>query len=175
MELADIVKKPNRERLLLLMKCLMLILKDHNNKSKYALELLSQQEANEVVYGLFVNTGNSIIPADLQMEHLVRLTKGHLRSMCSNTILWPKEAMPSLEWTNHVSCINRSQKHKRLSSIEDEKKILKDLRVTRPFLKTAGRKANSLKRRPKHPEAKLNMDDFIKWIEKNKLKFYYEL
>ncbi|WAR27510.1 hypothetical protein MAR_013214, partial [Mya arenaria] len=164
MELADIVETPNRERLLLLMKYLMLILKGHNTNSKYALELLrflsqqlalpSQQDAHEVVYGLFVNTGNTIIPSDLQMEHLVRLTKE--------------------VFDTETSRIKRSQKHRRLSSIEDEKKILKDLRVIRPLLKTAVRQANSLKRRPKHPVAKLNIVDFIKWIEKNKLKFYYE-
>lgn len=93
-ELYYIVKSPNRERLIRCMKYLMLIMKSHNNKSKYALEilrflcqqlaLLSPKEPSEAAYGLFVNTGTTIIPADLQMEHLVRLTKTHLRSMCSN-------------------------------------------------------------------------------------------
>lgn len=46
--------------------------------------LLSEKAAHESIYGLFVNTGKSIIPADLQMEYLVRLTKTHLRAMCSN-------------------------------------------------------------------------------------------
>ncbi|KAL4221560.1 hypothetical protein ACF0H5_019817 [Mactra antiquata] len=97
LELNDIIKVPDRQRMLSTMKYLMLFLKAHNNRSKYALEilrqlcqqyaLLSEMDANKSVYGLFVNTGNRInthIPADLQMEYLVRLTKGHLKSMCSN-------------------------------------------------------------------------------------------
>ncbi|KAL4233932.1 hypothetical protein ACF0H5_008604 [Mactra antiquata] len=97
LELNDIIKVPDRQRMLSTMKYLMLFLKAHNNRSKYALEilrqlcqqyaLLSEMDANKSMYGLFVNTGNRInthIPADLQMEYLVRLTKGHLKSMCSN-------------------------------------------------------------------------------------------
>ena len=40
MELCNIVKRPNRDRLLRLMKYIMLVLKGHNNRSKYALEML---------------------------------------------------------------------------------------------------------------------------------------
>lgn len=69
-------------------------MKGHNTKSKYALgtlrflcqqyALLSEKDANSAVYGLFVKNEKTIIPDDLQMEHLVRVTKTHLRSMCSN-------------------------------------------------------------------------------------------
>ena len=194
MELCDIVKAPSRDRLLSLMKYLLLILKGHNNKSKYALELLrflsqqlallSEQAANEVIYGLFVNTGKTIIPADMQMEHLVRLTKCHLRSMCSNvtdTSLAKRSSAffgmdeISKNFDKETSSIKRSQKHKRLSSIEDEKKIIKELRVVRPFIRIPGRQTESLKKQPRNPITKLNMEDFIKWIEKYKLKFFYEL
>ncbi|XP_053377824.1 uncharacterized protein LOC123550437 [Mercenaria mercenaria] len=94
LELCDIVKNPNRKRFKTSMKYLMIVMKGHDNKSKCALEilrllcqqfaLLSERAANKAVYGLFVNTGKTIIPVDLQMEHLVKLTKGHLRTMCSN-------------------------------------------------------------------------------------------
>jgi hypothetical protein len=77
LELCDIVKSPSRICLLCHMKYIMLVLKGHKNKSKYALEilrllcqqfaLLSEKTANESIYGLFVNTGRTIIPADLQI------------------------------------------------------------------------------------------------------------
>lgn len=66
------------------------MLKGHRHKFKYALEilrllcqqfaLLSDKQACESLFGLFVNTGT----ADLQIEYIVKLTKGHLKSVCSN-------------------------------------------------------------------------------------------
>ena len=81
----------------------------------------------------------------------------------------------SKNFDKETSSIKRSQKHKRLSSIEDEKKIIKELRVVRPFIRIPGRQTESLKKQPRNPITKLNMEDFIKWIEKYKLKFFYEL
>ena len=40
MELNDVVKYPDRDRLLAVLKVLMVILKAHNTRSKYALEIL---------------------------------------------------------------------------------------------------------------------------------------
>ncbi|XP_053388326.1 uncharacterized protein LOC128551481 [Mercenaria mercenaria] len=193
MELCDIVKAPSRDRLLCLMKYILLILKGHNNNSKYALELLrflSQQlvllsgrAANEVCYGLFVNTGKSIIPADMQMEHLVRLTKCRLRTRCSNvtdsSLAKRSSAFFGMDkisknFDKETSSIKRSQKHKRFSFIEDEQKIIKELRVVRPFLNIPGRHTETLKM-AKNPITKLNMEALIKWIEHYKLRFYYEL
>lgn len=85
------VKIPNRDRFIPLLKYLMCVLKGHSNNSKYALEILrflchqlatlSEKTAQETFYGLSVNTS---IGADLQMEHVVRLVIGHLRSVASN-------------------------------------------------------------------------------------------
>jgi len=194
MELCDIVKNPNRDRLLQIMKYLMIVLKGHNNRSKYALEilrllcyqyaLLSEKSANETIYGLFVNTGKTIIPADLQMEYLVRLTKGHLRSMCSNvTEQSLVKRSSSFFGMNEISehfdketgTIKRAQKHKRLSSFDDERKIISNLRAVRPFLETPGRKVQSMKKSPKNPITKLALEDFIKWIEFHKVNLFYEL
>lgn len=194
MDLCNIMKNPNRERLLVVMKYLMIILKGHNNRSKYALEilrllchqyaLLSERSAHETIYGLFVNTGRTIIPADLQMEYLVRLTKGHLRSMCSNVT--EKSLVKrsssffgmneiSEHFDNETNTIKRAQKHKRLSSFEDEKKIISCLRVTRPFLEISGRQVESIKKVPKNPVAKLDLEAFIKWIEYHKINLFYEV
>jgi hypothetical protein len=103
------VQIPNRDRFLALMKCLMRILKSNNNKSKYSLEILrflchqmatfSEKTAQETFYGLFVNTKGKVdtsIGADLQMKHVVRLVKGHLRSVASNKIF-----TESMDW-DHI-------------------------------------------------------------------------
>lgn len=72
------VKIPHRERMLALLKYLMCILKGHNCKSKYALEILrflcrqasmDLKSEHEIFYGLFVNSSgksDSSIAADLQ-------------------------------------------------------------------------------------------------------------
>lgn len=66
MELKDIVSVPDRLRLLSTLKYMMLILKGHNSRLKYALEFLrflshqlaifgEKKTAYESLYGLFVN------------------------------------------------------------------------------------------------------------------------
>ena len=62
LNLHDIIRNPSRVRLLCLMKYMMLVLKGHNNNSKYALEILRflcqqfailcEREACESFYGL---------------------------------------------------------------------------------------------------------------------------
>ena len=74
-----------------------------------------------------------------------------------------------------TSTVKRAQKHKKLSSLEDEKKILRYLRVIRPFVTVTGREIKSQKKNPKNPIAKLNIEDLKGWLEKHKVNFYYEL
>ena len=78
-----------------------------------------------------MNTDKSIIPADLQMEYLVRLTKTHLRAMCSNVTETSLKIRSSAffgmnEKSEHfdieTSTVKRAQKNKILSSLEDENK-----------------------------------------------------
>lgn len=146
--------------------------------------LLSERAASETVYGLFVNTGKTVIPADLQMEHLVKLTKGHLRSMCSNvtdsslvkrssTFYGMNEI--SQVFDKETSVITRAQKHIRISSKEDEIRIICDLKPIKPFTKVPGREATFFKKHPKNPLTKLNVIDFINWIKHYQYKFFYEL
>lgn len=194
LELCDIVKSPNRKRLITCLKYLMLFLKGHNSKSKYALEilrflcqqyaLLSEKDANAAVYGLFVNTGSTIIPADLQMEYLVRVTKKHLRSMCSNvtdkSLIKRSSAFFGMNEISEVfdkqtSVIKRAQKHKRLSSSEDEHKILSDLKTIKPFTKIPGRQAKSFKKQVQNPITKLSLVDLHKWIQKYQKKYFFEV
>ncbi|CAG2220286.1 unnamed protein product [Mytilus edulis] len=93
----DLCKLPDRERGLRLLKVCMIHFKANNNLSKYAYEILrllvhqlcilSEQEAHEEFYGLFVNTKGKIdshIPCDLQMEYIVKSVKRNIKHMFSN-------------------------------------------------------------------------------------------
>ncbi|KAH3771970.1 hypothetical protein DPMN_173301 [Dreissena polymorpha] len=197
MELNDVVKYPDRDRLLAVLKILMVILKGHNTRSKYALEilrllcqqfaLLSESQAYSSLYGMFVNTGGKLdtnSPADLEMEHLVRLTKGHLKAMCSNksessvrkrscAFYGMKKICDNFDEQTKV--VHRAQRHKVLSSVEDEKAIIKDLRKVRPFQHVCGRQIASMKHCPKNPVKKINTEELHKWISQNQIKFYYEI
>ncbi|KAH3738206.1 hypothetical protein DPMN_044834 [Dreissena polymorpha] len=118
------------------------------------------------------------------MEYLVRLTKGHLRSMCSNvtekSLVKPSSSFFGLneisdQFDQETFTIKRAQKHKRLSCFEDEKTIISSLRAIRPFLVTPGRRVASMKKTPTNPITKLNLEEFIKWNETHNLKMFYEL
>lgn len=142
------VKIPNRDRFMPLMKYLKCILKGHNNNSKYALEILrfivhqqctmDEKTAHQSFYGLFVNNKgefDSSIPADLQMEHIVRLIKGHLKAVHSNktdtaiakrTAAFAGMKNISASFDDTSSVIIRSQKHSIVSSHSDEYMIIND-------------------------------------------------
>ncbi|CAC5377462.1 unnamed protein product [Mytilus coruscus] len=113
-ELLSVCKLPDRKRLIRLMKQCLIVFKAKSNLSKYALEvlrflmqqtvLLSEKSATMTVYSMFVNTQGKIdshIPADLQMEYIVKLTKKYIKHVFSNK-----------------SSQNISKKTRALSSIE---------------------------------------------------------
>lgn len=81
----------------------------------------------------------------------------------------------SVVFDKETSVITRAQKHKRISSIEDELKILSDLKSIKPFTKLPGRQAESLKKITKNPISKLCMADFKMWIKQYQQKFFFEL
>ena len=197
MELNDVVKHPDRDRLLAVLKILMVIFKGHNTRSKYALEilrllcqqfaLLSESQAYSSLYGLFVNTGgkpDTNSPADLEMEHLVRLTKGHLKAMCSNKSESSMRKRSSAffgmqkicdNFDNETHIVHRAQRHKVVSAVDDEMAIIQDLRKIRPFNHVCGRKVASMKRCPKNPVKRISLEELQKWIVQNQTKFYYEI
>ncbi|KAH3769541.1 hypothetical protein DPMN_170814 [Dreissena polymorpha] len=118
------------------------------------------------------------------MEHLVRLTKGHLKAMCSNksessvrkrscAFYGMKKICDNFDEQTKV--VHRAQKHKVLSSVEDEKAIIKDLRKVRPFQHVCGRQIASMKHCPKNPVKTINTEELHKWISQNQIKFYYEI
>lgn len=149
------IQVPNRPRMLRTLKLMMALLKADNGQSKYAYEilrfliyqyfLLSKSEAHLVFYSMFVNTKgqlNTHIPADLQMEYIVRVIKKHIKHMFSNkterNIERKTGALAGLSAIvnnyDHVSnVLTRSKKHSAASSFADEVSIIEDLRELKPF------------------------------------------
>ncbi|XP_069101608.1 uncharacterized protein [Argopecten irradians] len=185
-ELIDLCKLPDRDRLIRVMKQCMAIFKAKSNNSKYALEchrflvqhlgLLSENESTKVVHSLFVNTNgapHSHIPADLQMEYLVKDIKKHMKHMYSN-----KSASNIAMRTRGLSCLKslserydsqsnvkeRAKNHQKGSYFDDELVLVKDLQQVQPFQKQPGRYHNSFIKMPKTMLDYLNVDHFHEWI-----------
>ena len=152
----DNCKKPDRNRTIRIMKFLLLMFKGSNCRSKYALEilrfliqqksLLSEREASEVFYGLFVNNQgkpDKYICADMQIEFVVRQQKNHIKTMTASkhndsSIEKRTKAVHGIHsaWENfdkESHLVNRTKNHKNFSTIEDQQIMLQDLRTKRPF------------------------------------------
>lgn len=95
--LLDLIKTPDKERILGLLKMMLLQLKDHSTKGKYPLEILRHlvqqysvmdlREACQVLHASFVNLHDkpdTHVPADLVQEWNVKLIKRHIKHMYSN-------------------------------------------------------------------------------------------
>ena len=191
--LTDAISTPNLERIKPILKYAMLILKGHNNLSKYALEILrylfqlyesTEKEANEMFYGQFVNTQgkvNSFIPADLQMEYLVKLTKSHIRAVSANktegVIKKRKIAFAGItritdNFDSKTKPVVRAHKHKIPSSHDDELLIIKTLRGVHPF-EERGRQLTG-HRMAHSPILKLNKNHLYGWIKEHQIDFQFE-
>ncbi|XP_033729813.1 uncharacterized protein LOC117319009 [Pecten maximus] len=181
-ELIDLCKLPDRERLIRVMKQCMIIFKAKSNNSKYALEchrflvqhlvLMSERESTKVIHSLFVNTTgspHSHIPADLQMEYLVKDIKKHMKHMFSN-----KTMSNIATRTRGLSCLKsiaeqydtqtyvkaRAKKHQRGSYFDDELVLVKDLQQLQPFQNQPGRFHSSFPKMHKTMLKYLDIDHF---------------
>ena len=196
-DLLDLSQMPERQRGLSLLKMAMLFFKSHKNLSKYAYEILrllvhqictlSEQEACEEYYGMFVNTNgkyNGHIPADKRMEYLVKQIKEHIKHMASNktegniktrtrAISGIREVAENFDSQSHV--VIRSKKHTNKSSRVDEIAILDELRKVRPFLEQPGRQFISIKNVQPSIVNNLNILHYHQWIESRKSWFALDL
>ena len=193
----DICKKPSRDRMLRMMKMLLVAFKANNNMSKYAFELLrfivqqisvlDEKEATEVFYGLFVNNAgkpDSYIRADMQMEFIVREQKKHIKHMYSHK--QDKEAITRRSKAVHgLSCIaenydldtsvvNRKRTHTEISSISDEQAMLQDLRKVKPFIMIPGRSHMHMPPVPPTITKLLDKTNFSHWVAEKKWKIATE-
>jgi hypothetical protein len=193
-EFIDVCKTPDRQRLLTVLKYMMMAFKINNNH-KYALEILrflcfqqssySLRVAYQAVHGLFVNNKghmDSSIPADLHMEHNVKKIKSMLNELGSNkskdVIVKRSKSLAGMDLIAHnydekTSVIKRAQHHKYKSATEDELKILSDLSDIDIFNKRPGQKYEHFENFRAPFLSRLDKQKFVSWIElhKNKLDF----
>lgn len=185
-ELLGVCKSPDRNQMLRLLKHSMTVFKARSNNSKYALEIhrfliqqistLSEKEAAEVVTGMFVNTkgkADSYIPADLQMEYMVKTIKKHIKHMYSNkseaNIAKQTRSLSGIrDISEHFDrasgVVHRCKKHKKKDSDGDELLMIQDLRKLRPFSFQSGRLHNAFPNIKKSVIEYMNVDHYHSWI-----------
>ena len=191
--LLRICKTASWDKMLPLLKVLLLTLKANNEQAKYALELLrflviqysllSEKDAAQMFDQLFVNTkglADSHVPCDLVMEWQVRDQKKHLKHMFSNkteaNILARSTALGGLEkigknYDDVIGVRARAKRHNKLSALCDERLLIEDLRGLRPFRHNPGRAHRQF------PQVKPTITDlfngakFHQWFHKHKNVF----
>ena len=186
----ELVKTPERESLLSLFKMMMLLLRGRNINAKYPLEilrlliqqysLLPLQEACQTFHMCFVNTKGKVdshVPADLQNEWIVKEQKKHLKHMYSNkttdNIYTQSAALPGIteiadHFDNELDTVQRTSRHSRLSTEDEELHMIKDMRQVRPFQHIEGRHYSHFRTIPR---SKLDsVDGYLlnAWINKHK-------
>ena len=157
----ETVQVPNRARMLRTMKVMMMLLKGNKANTKYAdeilrflihqLAILSEREAHFMFYSMFVNTRGMIdsnIACDLQMEHIVRTCKKHIKHLqsnkCEDTIRKRTGALAAINevirnYDAETKPPKRSSKHSTRSKEDDENAMTQDLRELKPFETTIDR------------------------------------
>lgn len=155
------MKAPDRKAILSIVKMMMIQLKARNPKAKYPLELLRMlvqqysllpmRQACQVLYACFVNrTGKADghVPADQQMEWIVKEEKRQIKHMYSNKtqeyITSRSSALSGIasiaaNFDNTAHTIVRAKKHHNQDSTSDELKIMDGLRRLKPFRHQEGR------------------------------------
>ena len=193
----SLCKNPNRSRGLAALKTTMLHFKANNGCSKYAYEIarllvhqqciLSEREAYEEFYGLFVNTSgksNSHIPCDLKMEYIVKEVKTNIKHMFSNkteqNITTRSSALPVIKdiaqnFDDVTGVIMRSKRHTNVDSLQDEREMIKDIHQIKPFVCQPGRKHESFPIVTKQMSALLDADHFRSWIQSQIYKYVTHL
>ena len=190
----DAIKLPNRERALRLFKLTMPIFLANNSKSKYAYEImrllvhqqcsLSEKEAVEEFYALFVNTKGKMhthIPVDDRMEWQVGKVKKHLKHMFSNktedNILKKTKALGGLaevaeNYDKATNVVVRATSHTEASALGDELTMQGHLREVRPW---RGRYFEGFNRMSKSAMQGLDLVKYRNWIQTKLYRFATDL
>lgn len=183
-----------------MIKYMMVVLRGKNLQAKYNLELLrflihqlctlSEREANETLYSLFVNTQGKIdshVPADLVMEHHVKTVKDTIRALGSNKInhdvikkrTAAESAFEQIS-ENYCDVTNSLVRAKKLKKIPNEKDeiyfMLSDIQSAHPFgLLRPGKKFQKFATIKISLLASCDYTHLIQWIVKNQKKFDHEI
>ena len=188
-----LTKTPSREKLLAATKMLLPIMKGNNPQAKYPLELLrflvqqysllSQKQAAQALQACFVNTrgrANTHVPADQQMEWLVKQNKKHIKHLFSNkdagTIKKKSAALAGLgevaeNFDSTSGTMIRTKKHSAKSAREDELILIRALNALQPFRHTPGRRhAHHIRTKPSLLDS-FDGYKFRQWFNKWKMLF----
>lgn len=190
----EIVARPDRGRLLALLKVMMLILKGHSKNAKYPREILrilvqqysvmGLREACTVLQACFVNLrgkDGTHVPADLIQEWNVRESKAHIKHMFANktdaTISKKTAALPCIHkvtenFDNEIGTLVRAKRHKKKDSYEDEMKMINDFRIVRPLCHKEGRYYKGFKNIPRSSSTRVDGFSLRSWFEQNKGSFF---
>ena len=175
-------KTPDRKKMFGVLKMMMVQMKARNPKAKYPFEILRMlvqhysllplKKSFQVFHACFVNTNGKTdghVPADLQMEWIVKQQKEHIKHMFSNKapefIESKSSALPGIQsisnnFDNTCETVVRSKKHQRKEFSEDELNMMDDLRNVKSFHHQEGRSYESFKSIPRSQIKKLDGHKF---------------
>lgn len=193
----DLIKLPDCDRGIALLKLTMPILKASNNLSKYSYEImrllvhqlcsLSERMAHEEFYGMFVNTRRQVdshVAVDDRMEWHVAKVKKHVKHMYSNktdaniskrSLAFAGMLDISSNYDKVTGVIVRAKKHSVKSAYGDELSIIQDLRERRPFHYEARRVHEGFEQIARSCLQDLPIVQYYEWLETKLYKFATEL
>ena len=191
--LQSLIKRPDRARIIGAVKMLLPMMKANKNNAKYPLELLrfiiqqksllTQRSAHQVLDACFVNTrgkADSHVPADQQMEWIVKANKKHVKHMYSNKreeFIQKKSmalygiGMVAQQFDDVSDTLVRAKKHGNKSAITDELTLLDEFERLKPFRHTGGRHHDTFRRITPSMLPILDAQKFRCWIMSKKLSF----
>ena len=166
----------------------------NSGRTNYAIEtlnflmqydyLLSPRQAEELLWGRFVNTHGQAgrnIPNDLHCEHLNKLVKTSIAQLQANKTTKSMERVAralgtvhpllhNFDKDNHVA--ETSTSHKEAKSMQDFKSLLKCLNNASVLTKIPGRKYMTFSK-PHDPLHAMPHDDILKWVKEH-INCYFE-
>ncbi len=190
-----LTKVPQRDKLLPIFKMMMLILKGGNNLAKYPLEILRMlvqqysllpiRDAYQALHNCFVNTKGKVdthVPADQQMEWIVKLMKKHIKHMYSNktesNIAKRTSALPAIQeiaeqFDLTAQVVIRCSKHNKIDASNARAQMVKDFENVDPFTFTPDRsfKNDKFKNTPKSNIQNLDYGKLEQWFNHHKILF----
>jgi len=149
---------------------------------------LSEREAFESLHSLLVNTQGHIdshVPADLVMEHNVKIIKETIKGLGANKVkievIEKRTAADSAfqdiaeNYYTRTGCIVRAHKPKTQIATDEIQQMLADIHASQPFsVFTPGRKYDKFSK-IKPLLASCDFEAMQKWIVKNKRKYAHEI
>ena len=194
LQLKDTTKEGDGYRNLINQKMLLKIFKSLGAYSKYAIEMfhnialcegiLPEKLTEEIKWGYFCNwkggNGNNI-ENDLAQEISNKISKNIVQRMGPNKSISSiskickatggiKEVVDNFD--NCTGKIRNSSRHTISSSVEDEKEIVKDILLLKPFQHTPGRMHESFPNIKRSPLRYLKVNEFYKWLDKHKKEHF---